>query len=82
MSVNDQSGLTRARALPQYRQFQVVGRHLPTEAKPEPEVFRMKLWALDDVKARSKFWCVRRRDRERAGKDEVTDAARVGSVDL
>jgi large subunit ribosomal protein L18Ae len=29
---------------------------VPTEAHPEPEVFRMKLWALDDVKARSKFW--------------------------
>ena len=42
----------------QYRQFQVVGRHLPTEATPEPEVFRMKLWALDDVKARSKFCSV------------------------
>jgi hypothetical protein len=29
---------------------------VPTDAHPEPEVFRMKLWALDDVKARSKFW--------------------------
>ena len=30
----------------------------------------MKLWALDDVKARSKFWCVRRRDRERGGDED------------
>ena len=45
------------RVLPaQYHQYQVVGRHVPTEAQPEPEVFRMKLWALDSVKARSKFW--------------------------
>ena len=42
----------------QYHQYQVVGRHVPTESNPEPEVFRMKLWALDDVKARSKFWYV------------------------
>jgi hypothetical protein len=42
----------------QYHQYQVVGRHVPTEANPEPEVFRMKLWALDAVKARSKFWYV------------------------
>jgi large subunit ribosomal protein L18Ae len=39
-----------------YRQFQVVGRHLPTERDPSPQIFRMKLWARDDVKARSKFW--------------------------
>ena len=44
----------------QYHQYQVVGRHVPTEAQPEPEVFRMKLWALDSVKARSKFWYVGR----------------------
>ena len=32
------------RVLPaQYHQYQVVGRHVPTEAQPEPEVFRMKL---------------------------------------
>ena len=49
------------RVLPaQYHQYQVVGRHVPTEAQPEPEVFRMKLWALDSVKARSKFWYVGR----------------------
>jgi hypothetical protein len=57
----------------QYRQFQVVGRHLPTEATPEPEVFRMKLWALDDVKARSKFWCVRGDERD----DETLDGPSV-----
>lgn len=39
-----------------YRQFQIVGRHLPTEREPEPQIFRMKLWARDDVKAKSKFW--------------------------
>ena len=56
-STNDR--LTRKRAndcSTQYHQYQVVGRHVPTDAHPEPEVFRMKLWALDDVKARSKFW--------------------------
>lgn len=39
-----------------YRQYQVVGRHLPTEKDPNPQIYRMKLWARDDVKARSKFW--------------------------
>lgn len=40
----------------QYHQFQVVGRHSPTEADATPKVYRMKLWALDATRARSKFW--------------------------
>lgn len=39
-----------------FHQYQVVGRHTPTAADPEPPLFRMKLWAQDAVKARSKFW--------------------------
>ena len=35
-----------------------MGRHVPTEADPEPQVYRMKLWSLDDTRAKSKFWCV------------------------
>lgn len=35
-----------------YRQFQVVGRHLPTEAQAEPPLYRMKIWAQDAVRAR------------------------------
>lgn len=39
-----------------YHQYQIVGRHVPTEAAPEPKLFRMKLWAKDMVRAKSKFW--------------------------
>lgn len=39
-----------------YHQYQVVGRHLPSEREPEPTIFRMKLWATDAVRAKSKFW--------------------------
>jgi len=39
-----------------FHQYQVVGRHNPTEAEPEPKLFRMKLWATDHVRAKSKFW--------------------------
>jgi hypothetical protein len=34
----------------------VVGRHLPTDAEPTPTVYRMKVWANDAVRAKSKFW--------------------------
>jgi large subunit ribosomal protein L18Ae len=39
-----------------FHQYQVVGRHLPTEAEPTPTVYRMKVWAMDAVRAKSKFW--------------------------
>merc|ERR1711920_909152 len=39
-----------------FKQYQVVGRHVPTEAVPEPKLFRMKMWATDPVRAKSKFW--------------------------
>jgi large subunit ribosomal protein L18Ae len=40
----------------QWHQYQVVGRHLPTASDPNPTVYRMKVWAQDEVKAKSKFW--------------------------
>eukprot|EP00216_Chloropicon_sp_CCMP2111_P006643 CAMPEP_0198235806 /NCGR_PEP_ID=MMETSP1446-20131203/1706_1 /TAXON_ID=1461542 ORGANISM="Unidentified sp, Strain CCMP2111" /NCGR_SAMPLE_ID=MMETSP1446 /ASSEMBLY_ACC=CAM_ASM_001112 /LENGTH=179 /DNA_ID=CAMNT_0043917193 /DNA_START=35 /DNA_END=574 /DNA_ORIENTATION=- len=39
-----------------YHQYQVVGRHLPTDSEPNPTLFRMKVWATDEVRAKSKFW--------------------------
>lgn len=41
-----------------FHQYQVVGRHLPTKDNENPQIYRMKLWALDAVRAKSKFWCV------------------------
>lgn len=40
-----------------WHQYQVVGRLLPTDSQPEPTVYRMKIWATDAVRARSRFWC-------------------------
>ncbi|KAG6537936.1 hypothetical protein ZIOFF_003039 [Zingiber officinale] len=40
----------------QFHQYQVVGRALPTEADQHPKIYRMKLWATNDVRAKSKFW--------------------------
>ena len=33
-----------------------MGRHVPTDKDASPPLYRMKIWARDDVKARSKFW--------------------------
>ena len=38
------------------RQFLVMGRKLPTEADPTPKVYAIRLFARNDVVAKSKFW--------------------------
>lgn len=40
----------------QFHQYQVVGRALPTENDEHPKIYRMKLWATNEVRAKSKFW--------------------------
>ncbi|CAF1709818.1 unnamed protein product [Brassica oleracea] len=40
----------------QFHQYQVVGRALPTEKEVQPKIYRMKLWATNEVRAMSKFW--------------------------
>lgn len=36
--------------------YHVVGRRLPTENDPEPEIFRMRLFAPNPVTAKSRYW--------------------------
>jgi large subunit ribosomal protein L18Ae len=37
-------------------QFLVVGRGHPTESNPTPKIFKMRIFANDAVRAKSKFW--------------------------
>ncbi|KAF9560084.1 60S ribosomal protein L20 [Mortierella alpina] len=37
-------------------EYQLVGRHLPTEKEPTPKLFRMRLFATNEVIAKSRFW--------------------------
>ncbi|GFS43170.1 ribosomal protein L18ae/LX family protein [Actinidia rufa] len=39
-----------------FHQYQVVGRALPSETDEHPKIYRMKLWATNEVRAKSKFW--------------------------
>ncbi|URE20079.1 TSPc [Musa troglodytarum] len=39
-----------------FHQYQVVGRALPTATDEHPKIYRMKLWATNEVRAKSKFW--------------------------
>ena len=38
------------------RQYQVVGRHMPTDDHPNPAAYRMIIFAPNPVIAKSKFW--------------------------
>ena len=48
----------------QIRQYQVVGRLIPTEAQPNPPVLRMRLFAANKVLAASRFWYLLRKLRK------------------
>lgn len=38
------------------REYQVIGRRLPTESVPEPKLFRMRIFAPNEVVAKSRYW--------------------------
>merc|ERR1712225_78818 len=44
-----------------YRQYEVIGRHVPTERDPKPKAYRMKLFTKNETQARSRFWYFIRR---------------------
>ena len=39
-----------------FTEYQVIGRHLPTEAEPTPKLYRMRIFAPNTVVAKSRFW--------------------------
>ncbi|KAI2996850.1 hypothetical protein CBS147346_9085 [Aspergillus niger] len=57
-SVNNQNGVDNLHNSQQRRltEYQVIGRHLPTEANPTPKLYRMRIFAPNTVVAKSRFW--------------------------
>jgi hypothetical protein len=43
-------------AIGRLTEYQVIGRHLPTEANPTPKLYRMRIFAPNTVVAKSRFW--------------------------
>ena len=37
-------------------EYQVIGRHLPTDMNPAPKLYRMRIFAPNTVVAKSRFW--------------------------
>ena len=38
------------------RHYQIIGRKTPTASDPEPQLYRMKIFAKSPVQAKSRFW--------------------------
>ncbi|PHH55261.1 60S ribosomal protein L20-A [Ceratocystis fimbriata CBS 114723] len=38
------------------REYEVIGRHLPTEANPSPALYRMTIFAPNTIVAKSRYW--------------------------
>lgn len=38
------------------QEYQVIGRHLPTDSNPTPKLYRMRIFAKNTVVAKSRFW--------------------------
>ena len=38
------------------RQYLVAGRKLPSETDPNPIIYRMRIFASDEIRAKSRFW--------------------------
>merc|ERR1711881_718865 len=44
-----------------YRQYEVIGRHVPTKNDPTPKAYRIKPFTKNETQARSRFWYFIRR---------------------
>jgi large subunit ribosomal protein L18Ae len=56
----------------------VVGRALPSEKNPNPELFRMRVFARDAVLARSKFWYhMKRQHKVRKIQGEIVSTSEI-----
>ena len=60
------------------RQFYIVGRKNPSESNPNPTLYRMRVFARDEVLARSKFWYfMKRQHKVRRVQGEIVSVSEI-----
>jgi len=47
-----------------FHEYQVIGRHAPTEKDPNPKIYRMRIFAKSPIFAKSRFWYFLSRQRK------------------
>lgn len=63
------------------KQFYIVGRALPDEDEPHPQLYRMRIFARDVVLARSKFWYhMKRQHKVRKIQGEIVSSSEVSQL--
>jgi large subunit ribosomal protein L18Ae len=53
---NKNTRLTSTLDTGRLQEYQVIGRHVPTEATPNPKLYRMRIFAPNNIVAKSRFW--------------------------
>jgi large subunit ribosomal protein L18Ae len=62
-----------------YLEYQVIGRHLPTADEPTPKLYRMRIFALNEVVAKSRFWYyLRKLKKVKKANGEIIAVNKVG----
>merc|ERR1719163_2373357 len=60
------------------KQFYIVGRRLPSEQTPEPTLYRLRIFAPNEVLARSKFWYhMKRQHKVRRIQGEIVSTSEI-----
>ena len=54
--IQHQCGLSTDLEAGRLQEYEVIGRHLPTEANPTPDMYRMTIFAPNETVAKSRFW--------------------------
>lgn len=54
--LNHQPQLLTFTPIGRLQEYQVIGRHLPTETNPSPALYRMRIFAPNTVVAKSRYW--------------------------
>lgn len=64
-------------------QYLVAGRHVPSEKNPSTKIFKMRIFAPDEVRAKSKFWYfLRRLNKIKKANGEILACSEVNFIPL
>lgn len=62
-----------------FSEYQVIGRKLPSEADPNPKLYRMRVFAPNPIVAKSRFWYfLRQLKKNKAATGEIVNVTEVG----
>lgn len=67
--------------MPRFTEYQIIGRKLPSEKDEQPKLYRMRIFAPNEVVAKSRFWYFLRKLRKvkkAAGELVAINVVRLG----